>query len=31
MENPVDPEYPFWAPCPEGKGPILLMAVEGAD
>lgn len=28
MENPVDPEYPFWAPCPNGKGPILLMSVE---
>jgi hypothetical protein len=30
MENPIDAEYPFWAPCPKGKGPILLMSVESS-
>lgn len=28
MEHPVDPDYPFWAACPNGAGPILLKAIE---
>lgn len=28
MENPIDPEYPFWAACPAGQGPILLQALD---
>ena len=27
MSNPIDPNYPFWAPCPNAEGPILLMSV----
>jgi len=28
MQNPIDPEYPFWALCPKGYGPILLQPIE---
>jgi hypothetical protein len=29
MERPIDDEYPFWALCPRGKGPILLQSLVG--
>lgn len=31
MSNPFDSEYPYWALCPNGYGPILLSSVVVDD
>ena len=28
LANPIDLDFPFWAPCPNGKGPVILINHE---
>lgn len=31
MAHPFDPTHPFWAPCPNGHGPILMLVTSVDD